>query len=656
MIPESLGAGGLACVGVSLTYSRGRETVKALDNVSVQFHPGQLTMVLGPSGGGKSSLLQVLGGMDRPSAGHVLAGSVDITSLKASELARWRRTAVGFVFQRFYLLPGRSALDNAALPLLLRGQGRAASRNRVRQVLERLGLESRLGHRPEELSGGQLQRVAIARALAHNPAIILADEPTGSLDSRQARDIVEQLRQLAHEDGRTVVMATHNEQLVDWADRVIRMQDGVIVSDKLKKPPRQAKPIWTESWLSARRGPAVWTLLGEAVRALWRRLVRTFLMMLAVAIGVGSLVLLVAIGAGLKSTVITNILGASALNAITVTASPGPMQGVFATSGGSGQPLTPARIEQFRRLPGVRGAFGMGTIMVTLGFGNRAVPALVAPLVPQAAEGGGGPLLLAGTLPTSTRPGLVLLPAAAESLFGLDSRRVGEAVGRTATVEISQSTAPAVTTLPVSGVLASTLVQTNYVDYATGQAWLGLATPGGRPVTYPFAIVYATGPDQVGPVAARLAAEGLGVTTTQAVIRDVERGFKVVEAGLGVIGAIGLVVAGLMIGVVMSMAVLERRQEIAIWRAVGARRRDIFGLFLLEAMIIGMLGGAAGDALAWVGGRVGASFWAHQQLAVIPPELALLGLAFGTVIAAVSGILPAFRAAGLNPAGVLRQE
>ena len=218
--------------GVSRVYGTGDRQVVALDDVHVTFPRGSWTAVMGPSGSGKSTLLHVAGGLERPARGRVLIAGQDITSASEAALTRLRQTTVGFVFQNFNLIGSLSAEQNVAMPLRL--AGRRPTRREVRDVLERVGLADRARHRPRELSGGQQQRVAIARAMVTRPTVLLADEPTGALDSRAARTILAMLRTMA-EEGQTIVMVTHDPLAAASADQVMFLTDGRVV-DRVVRP------------------------------------------------------------------------------------------------------------------------------------------------------------------------------------------------------------------------------------------------------------------------------------------------------------------------------------------------------------------------------------------------------------------------------------
>ncbi|MEQ1875598.1 MAG: ABC transporter ATP-binding protein [Bdellovibrionia bacterium] len=214
------------------TYSRGRHHVEALKGVTFEIKRGQFTSIMGPSGSGKSTLLHMLGGLDRATTGLVSIGGEEIQKFSDDELSKFRRRRLGFIFQFFNLLPTLTALENVALPLLLDGMKLKNIEVKATELLAMMGLESRLSHKPDQLSGGEMQRVAIARALITDPLLILADEPTGNLDSKTGTKVLELLATLAREREQTIVMVTHDVNAASYADRLITMKDGLIESDQ----------------------------------------------------------------------------------------------------------------------------------------------------------------------------------------------------------------------------------------------------------------------------------------------------------------------------------------------------------------------------------------------------------------------------------------
>ncbi len=214
-------------------YGHGATAVHALRGINLAIQPGEFVAVMGPSGCGKSTLLHLIGGLDRPTSGKVTIEGEDLTRLNDDQVTALRRRKMGFVFQFFNLIPVLNALENAALPMILDGMRPNEAYQRAREWLERVGLGPRLTHRPSELSGGEQQRVAIARALASEPSIILADEPTGNLDSRASEEIAMLLRQISSEWGRTILLVTHDPRIAAYADRIVFLKDGQIVDETI---------------------------------------------------------------------------------------------------------------------------------------------------------------------------------------------------------------------------------------------------------------------------------------------------------------------------------------------------------------------------------------------------------------------------------------
>lgn len=216
---------------LSKHYQMGKVVVKALNNVSLTIAAGEMVGIVGPSGSGKSTLMNILGCLDVPTSGKYYLDGKEVSELDEDELAEIRNRKIGFVFQNFNLLPSLTALENVELPLIYRGIGGAERRIRALEALEKVGLSDRIDHKPVELSGGQQQRVAIARALAGDPPVILADEPTGNLDSRSGREVMEILAQL-HQQGKTIIIITHDQNIAARLPRVIRIQDGMLLAEE----------------------------------------------------------------------------------------------------------------------------------------------------------------------------------------------------------------------------------------------------------------------------------------------------------------------------------------------------------------------------------------------------------------------------------------
>ncbi len=214
------------------TYGKGDTMVKALDNVSFSVEKGEFLAIIGPSGSGKATLLHILGGVDVPTSGSVVINQTDISNLDETALAIFRRRQIGLIYQFYNLIPILTVQENLTLPLLL--DGRKPDKKQIDTLVKRLGLENRLDHLPNQLSGGQQQRVSIGRALVNNPALMLADEPTGNLDSENSKEIISLLRQFNKEFNQTVIIITHDEKIANSADRVITIEDGKITGDEVR--------------------------------------------------------------------------------------------------------------------------------------------------------------------------------------------------------------------------------------------------------------------------------------------------------------------------------------------------------------------------------------------------------------------------------------
>ncbi|MDW7692857.1 ABC transporter ATP-binding protein [Flammeovirgaceae bacterium SG7u.111] len=226
---------------ISKIYRMGSETIHALRTVSISINRGEYVAFMGPSGSGKSTLMNIVGCLDTPTAGDYFLASKNVSQMSENDLAEIRNKEIGFVFQTFNLLPRSSSLENVALPLVYSGFNKADREEKAMIALNSVGLGERASHKPNELSGGQRQRVAIARALVNDPSIILADEPTGNLDTKTSYEIMDLFEQL-YDKGNTIIMVTHEDDIAEYAHRVVRLRDGVVETDKINENVRQVNP------------------------------------------------------------------------------------------------------------------------------------------------------------------------------------------------------------------------------------------------------------------------------------------------------------------------------------------------------------------------------------------------------------------------------
>jgi putative ABC transport system ATP-binding protein len=227
---------------IAKRYVMGSEVIQALKSVTISVNKGEYVAFMGPSGSGKSTLMNIIGCLDTPTTGRYVLNNKDVSDMTENELAEIRNKEIGFVFQTFNLLPRMSSLDNVALPLIYAGLSKADRTEKAMLSLKNVGLENRAGHKPNELSGGQRQRVAIARALVNDPSILLADEPTGNLDSKTSYEIMDLFDQL-YSKGNTIVMVTHEEDIAHYAHRVVRLRDGLVESDTINPNPTKVSAL-----------------------------------------------------------------------------------------------------------------------------------------------------------------------------------------------------------------------------------------------------------------------------------------------------------------------------------------------------------------------------------------------------------------------------
>ena len=223
----------IRCIDVRKVYRQGKNEITALDGVSLDIAKGEFAVIMGPSGSGKSTLLHLIGGLDRPTSGELLVDQRLVGQMADDQVTLFRRTRIGFIFQFFNLLPTLSALENVALPFVLDGRSKEEAEQRAKMLLDKVGLENRKDHLPEEMSGGEIQRIAVARALAFDPPILLADEPTGNLDSRTGESILSLLHQINREAGCTIVMVTHSQEAAGYGGRTIFFRDGKVEKESI---------------------------------------------------------------------------------------------------------------------------------------------------------------------------------------------------------------------------------------------------------------------------------------------------------------------------------------------------------------------------------------------------------------------------------------
>ena len=633
-------------------YQSGETTVKALDDVSLTVWPGEFVAVMGQSGSGKSTLMNIMGCLDRPTAGSYKVHGVEVATLDGDALAALRRDVFGFVFQRYNLLATSTAAENVEIPAMYAGMGSEARHQRARQLLAQLGLGDRWEHKPPQLSGGQQQRVAIARALMNNPSLILADEPTGALDSHSSQEVMALLTQL-HNDGRTIVVITHEEEVAAYAERVIRLQDGRLIEDNGPSPKVAAAkaraatvPAHPESGsLTADGTEAVKT----ALRALRVNPFRTSLTLLGIVIGVAAVVTMMAVGNGSKQKVLSQI---SAMGTNILNIRPGA-PGI--RSHGDIATLTPEDAKAIARLDNVEAVVPERSSGKTLRVGNTDYASKV--------QGVGSAFPLArdwplrqGTFFTdedlqSYAAVTVIGSTVAETFFPAGSNPVGRFM--------------LVGNIPfeIIGVMASKGAapwggdqdDTVYVPYTTGLVRL-FGSSYLNSITVKVADVknIAQTEEQItNLLRARHGTEDFSVRNTASFLAMATETQNTLTILLGAVAAISLLVGGIGVMNIMLVSVVERTREIGIRMATGARMRDIMVQFNTEAAVVCLIGGVLGVLLGLGAGVVLALSGVEIAFSVMP---AVVAFTCAVATGVLFGYLPARKAAQLDPVVALSSE
>lgn len=663
--------------GIERRYQSGEHEVTVLHPLDLAIDAGEMVAIVGASGSGKSTLMNLLGCLDRPSGGQYLFRGQDTATLDALSLARLRCHHFGFIFQRYHLLPHLDAAANVEIPAIYAGTARLDRQARARTLLTRLGLQDRSHHRPGQLSGGQQQRVSIARALANGGEVILADEPTGALDSQSGKEVMTILKEL-HAQGHTIILVTHDMAVASHADRIITLRDGRVVEDSGHRatddnaaspsgapahpqpgdgsqlaPPSVGQDT-QGTGAAVRTASRGWDRYREAGRmalhAMLAHRMRTFLTMLGIIIGIAAVVSVVALGQGARAKVIDDI---NAMGTNTIDIFPGKdwgdekaasiqtlnerdldaLLGQPYLEGASPQIATSGQL-RYRNKTSSGSVIGVGNDFfrvkgMTLTQGrllderdirNRTAVAVVDGKTIESLLGKVDPVgqvVLVGTLPVR-----IVGVVTQETGFGRSSQSVN-------------------VWLPYSAVMSRLLSQQHFTQITIR------VKDGVQPALAEQAAVAL--------LTQRHGVKDFFTFSSDSIVKSVEKTTATLTLLVSAIAVISLIVGGVGVMNIMLVSVVERTREIGIRIAVGARQSDILQQFLIEAVMVSLLGGLLGIGLALL---IGALFSLLVESFQMRFSLFSILMAFGcsSLIGILFGYLPARNAARLDPVEALARE
>ena len=632
-------------------YQNGDTVVRALDGVSLKIHRGEFVAIMGQSGSGKSTLMNIIGCLDRPTSGSYQVLGKEAANLSPDELAALRRETFGFVFQRYNLLATATAGENVEIPSVYAGWPKQKRSTRARGLLQRLGLGDRTDHRPAELSGGQQQRVAIARALVNDPPVILADEPTGALDSKSGDEVLSLLKEL-HAEGRTIILITHAENVAQHAGRIVRIQDGRILDDSGLV--RNPSPIPIEAAdLNLKSAVTLAASMQEALVTAWRslrvNLFRTVLTLLGIIIGVAAVVAMLAVGEGSRQKVLDRI---SSFGTNLMLIRPGAA-GI--RNAGDIVTLIPEDAAAIRALPNIETALPERSGRMTVRFGNRDYQTSVQGTgedFPQARDWkvAEGQFFIAEDM-KQYAPVVVLGRTVAKTLFP-DG---GEAVGK----YVMLKNVPFL----VIGVMAEKGASPNgsdQDDVIFTPITTGLVRLFGKSYLSSITVkvsdtadIAATQERVENLLRERHRTEDFSVRNMASYLQAAIETQDTFTLLLGTVAAISLLVGGIGVMNIMLVSVVERTREIGIRMATGARMRDILLQFNIEAAVVCAAGGLLGILVGVAAGMI-LRYSGMSVIFSITP--ALLAFACASATGLIFGYLPARKAARLDPVVALASE
>ena len=651
--------------GIGRSFPSGEQEVQVLKDVDLDIGNGEMLAIVGASGSGKSTLMNILGCLDRPSSGTYTVSGQDVGTLDSDALAQLRREHFGFIFQRYHLMQHLTATGNVEVPAVYAGTEGAARDTRARQLLARLGLEDRTEHRPSQLSGGQQQRVSIARALMNGGQVILADEPTGALDSKSGQEVIGILREL-HAQGHTIIIVTHDMQVASCTERIIEIADGVIVGDRPNVPtvaaPAQAvgadasaPAAMTKPKLGIARFSTGWARFAEAFRMAWRskmaHRMRTALTMLGIIIGITSVVWIVAIGEGAKRFVLSDI---RAIGTNTLDIYPGRDFGDDKAA--SIRTLTPPDLQAIAAQPYVHSVTPTTMRSLRLRYRSADINGNVngvsdAFFRVRDIQMASGAAFTAEDVRHQSQV-VVIDQNTRRKLFTDGTEPVGKVI--------------LVGNLPCTVIGVSQEKKSMFGENKSLNIWLPYSTGASRLFGQQHfdGITVRIRDDQptkaaedsiVRLLTLRHGTKDFFTFNMDSIVKTAERTSQSLTLLLSLIAVISLVVGGIGVMNIMLVSVTERTREIGIRMAVGARQSDVLQQFLTEAVLVCLVGGFIGVLLSY-----GISFlfsvFVKQWQMIFSLGAVVSAFLCASLIGVLFGYLPARNAARLDPIEALARE
>ncbi|WP_270565347.1 ATP-binding cassette domain-containing protein [Clostridium beijerinckii] len=632
-----------------------------LNDISLSFNAGELVSIIGESGSGKSTLMNLIGGLDSDFSGELLVNEKDIKKLRRKELDKYRKNEVGFIFQSFNLIGHLSVLDNVTIAMTLSNVRKKERLKRAKEILRDLGLENHINKKPSQLSGGQKQRVAIARALINNPKIIIADEPTGSLDSKTTIQVLEIMKDIAKK-GKLVIMVTHSERVASASSRIIKISDGEIIDDN--KVIELDNEVNIEKQDNIRKQKQNLSLISSAKLALVNmkeKLPRNILVSVGGSIGIMSIILMLSLGNGVKSYF--NKTMNNYVNPLVIEVNMPSEEDdninldvttVQKPDVNSTKPFEESDIDTLSKIENVS-SVERGYSIISLGanslvYNNKTnnlmnVSTISSNITASNVE--------AGTLP---KAGEVLINKALSDNLGKDI------IGQKVNLRILANQKILNRDFIVSGVYTTTSgdltanMKSAFLNYSDLEK---LYSDNGYKLKPNVVYVNTTNSKYTPQIKQKVNELGYSQSSQEQMASMFNQMIDILTYVLSGIAAISLIVSAIMIIVVMYISVVERTKEIGIIKAIGARAKDIRRIFVSEAFLIGFFSGAIGLIGAYLIMR-GINLMSNKLFGVsvvlIKREYAILGVIVSIVISTLAGLLPANKAARLDPVESLRRE